>query len=230
MNNSIDLIRVLQAQQPEMAKVVPIDFEHTPFLRFDFSKNNSQVAGLDLNLLEQMEAYVQGIMQEASVKVAVGGYGEERDVYQRSPVFDTEEGESRSIHLGVDVWMEAGTPVFTPLEAVVHSFQDNAHFGDYGPTIILSHQLEGITFYTLYGHLSRRDLHNIREGQILTKGTQIGHIGSPEENGQWTPHLHFQIIRDMLGKKGDFIGVAPKAMRDYYLDLCPDPNLILQAY
>ncbi|WP_238593699.1 hypothetical protein, partial [Endozoicomonas atrinae] len=48
-----------------------------------------------------------------------------------------------------------------------------------------------------------------------------------EVNGHWPPHLHFQVISDLLDQKGDFIGVAPKSERDYYLSICPDPNLIL---
>jgi murein DD-endopeptidase MepM/ murein hydrolase activator NlpD len=158
--------------------------------------------------------------------VAVGGYGENRAFYAQSEVFQGEAG-ARSIHLGIDLWMPAGTPVFAPLAAQVHSFKDNAHFGDYGPTIILEHTLENQVFYTLYGHLSRESLQDLAEGQVIEKGQKIAEFGVPEVNGGWLPHLHFQLMTDLLGNRGDFIGVAHPQEQAYYLDICPNPNLIL---
>lgn len=64
-------------------------------------------------------------------------------------------------------------------------------------------------------------------GKPVAAGEQIATIGSMDENGGWPPHLHFQIILDMLGKEGDFIGVAPASQRAIWTSICPDPNLIL---
>jgi murein DD-endopeptidase MepM/ murein hydrolase activator NlpD len=173
----------------------------------------------------RFSAYVESLVKDAAA--GVGGYGEDRIVYRRSSHF-TAGAEPRSIHLGVDIWMPSGTPVFAPLAGRVHSFRDNEGFGDYGPTIILEHELEGTTFYTLYGHLSRKSLAGLQEGQPIAGGEQIGEIGPYPENGDWPPHLHLQVIADLLGMKGDFPGVASPSQRDYYLQLCPDPNLVLQ--
>jgi murein DD-endopeptidase MepM/ murein hydrolase activator NlpD len=146
-------------------------------------------------------------------------------IYHRSNHFKGEE--PRTIHLGVDIWTEAGTPVFAPLSGKVHSFRDNAGFGDYGPTIILEHLLDDTLFYTLYGHLSRASLAGLHQGQLFEKGAVLGEIGPYPENGDWPPHLHFQIITDMLGMEGDFPGVASVSKRNFYLSICPDPMLIL---
>ena len=123
--------------------------------------------------------------------------------------------------------LPAGSEIYSPLQAKVHSFQDNNHLLDYGPTIILEHELDGVVFYTLYGHLSRTSLTGLEAGKEIEKGQKIAELGTSNENGQWPPHLHFEIISDMLGKQGDFAGVAKVSEKEYYLNLCPNPNLIL---
>jgi hypothetical protein len=50
----------------------------------------------------------------------------------------------------------------------------------------------------------------------------------PQENGQWPPHLHFQVIIDMEFKKGDYPGVCKLNEKEKYLRNCPNPDLILQ--
>ena len=138
------------------------------------------------------------------------------------------EPEPRRLHLGTDIWGPAGTPVFAFLGGMVHSFAFNNHYGDYGATIILLHQLEGYAFYTLYGHLSLRDIDYLSTGQFIIRGQTIGHFGEPHENGHWPPHLHFQIILDMELNDGDYPGVCRYSERNKYLENCPDPDLILQ--
>ncbi|MDX2305043.1 MAG: peptidoglycan DD-metalloendopeptidase family protein [Microscillaceae bacterium] len=226
--SSIDLIETLKKHQESFDRVVDVDFQRDNYVVFDFTAQNPELGKFDLSNVTQMNNYIFGKLAAAQAKAGVGGYDEERLVYQKSSVFDT-EGGSRSVHLGIDIWMTAGTPIYAPLTAKVHSFQDNDRFGDYGPTIILEHELDGTAFYTLYGHLSRESLAGLFEGKIFNKGEKIAEIGDVEVNGHWTPHLHFQLIRDMLGKKGDFIGVASKAERLFYLNNCPNPNLILNV-
>src|SRR5690606_14730404 len=105
-------------------------------------------------------------------KVGFGGYNEDRIIYKRSSHFQGEE--PRSVHLGVDLWTEAGTPVYAPLDAFVHSFADNQGMGNYGPTIILEHRLENHLFYTLYGHLSRKSLLGLSVGKSIKSGEKVG--------------------------------------------------------
>ncbi|MCU0447394.1 MAG: peptidoglycan DD-metalloendopeptidase family protein [Microscillaceae bacterium] len=220
------LREILKNQQAAFAPVLGFDLSAAKCLVLDLSINNPIAKNLDLHDLAAMEAYIFGRMKTQDARVAVGGYGENRAFYAQSSVFQGEMG-ARSIHLGIDLWMAAGTPVFAPYAAKVHSFKDNAHFGDYGPTIILEHQLENHIFYTLYGHLSRASLNDLYEGKILDKGQKFAEFGEPEVNGGWLPHLHFQVLTDLLGNHGDFIGVAHWQEQEYYLKICPDPNLIL---
>jgi murein DD-endopeptidase MepM/ murein hydrolase activator NlpD len=135
--------------------------------------------------------------------------------------------EPRRLHLGIDIWGKPYTRVMSPCDAVIHSFAFNDDFGDYGATIILSHNLDGVAFHTLYGHLSLNSIKNLREGGNVKMGDVIGEFGIPMENGQWPPHLHFQVIDEMGDWKGDYPGVCKYSEREMYLDNCPDPDLIL---
>jgi very-short-patch-repair endonuclease len=137
------------------------------------------------------------------------------------------QGAARSLHLGIDIWGKPYTKVMAPLNGIVHSFAFNNAYGDYGATIILTHNLEGESFHTLYGHLSLNSIKNLHEGDAVKKGDVIAEFGIPFENGQWPPHLHFQIIKDMQGKKGDYPGVCAVSERETYLANCPDADSIL---
>lgn len=207
--------------------MIPINFLGTSPHIFDFTKKNIKLTSLDLSNKEEFINYVKDTLKNSGCKFGIGGYGENRIIYRRSNLFENNI-EPRSIHLGIDVWMPTETPIYSPLPAKVHSFKDNNNFGDYGPTIILEHFLNGANFFTLYGHLSRSSLKNLKEGMIIKKGQKIATLGNYDENGQWPPHLHFQIISNLLGKSGDFPGVATISEKKFYLTLCPDPNLILR--
>ncbi len=157
----------------------------------------------------------------------IGGYNELRSMYSRSALFDQDQ-EPRRLHIGMDIWGEAGEPVFAFMGGMVHSIGWNDRLGDYGATIILLHQLEGIPFYTLYGHLSKPDIANLAAGQYIIRGQEFAHFGAPKDNGQWPPHLHFQVISDIGLYQGDFPGVVRKSEADNWLNNCPDPDLIAQ--
>jgi 4-aminobutyrate aminotransferase-like enzyme/Ser/Thr protein kinase RdoA (MazF antagonist) len=163
--------------------------------------------------------------------LGVGRYDEARFCYTapqfRSP---SESGDSlRTVHLGVDLFAPAGTPVLAPLGAVVATVADNRGHLDYGPTVILRHELGGgASFYTLYGHLDPDALERWAPGQAIERGEVVGRIGASRDNGGWAPHLHLQIIADTLGTSGDFPGVAPANERVVWLSISPDPNLILR--
>ncbi len=64
-------------------------------------------------------------------------------------------------------------------------------------------------------------------GRKLAAGEIFAEVGDVSENGSWPPHLHFQIMSDLMGHSGDFPGVAKPSDRERWLTLCPDPNLIL---
>ncbi|GGF23508.1 peptidoglycan DD-metalloendopeptidase family protein [Hymenobacter cavernae] len=224
------LSALLLRHQAEFGAVLPVDLNGADVCRLDFTATNPTLLAADLRDSAAFEQVVQAMLAAQSARVGVGGYLENRVIYRRSPdLFGDPAVPARSLHLGVDVWLPAGTPVLAPLAATVHSLADNANFGDYGPTVILQHELEGTTFYTLYGHLGRRELPLLREGQTLEKGEAFATVGPYPENGDWPPHLHFQVIADMEGRRGDFPGVALPEERQKWAELCPDPNLILKS-
>jgi len=226
----MSLTTLLQKHRAEFGPVLPVDLNSADVCRLDFSAQNPALASADLRNTAAFEALVAQLLAEQNALIGVGGYLENRVIYRRSPgLFGDPAVPARSLHLGVDVWLRAGTPVLAPLAGTVHSVQDNAHFGDYGPTVILAHELDGTTFYTLYGHLGRHETALLRPGLTLAKGDQLSEVGPAPENGDWPPHLHFQIIADLQGRSGDFPGVALPEEREQWAALCPDPNLILQS-
>ncbi|HRN46046.1 MAG TPA: peptidoglycan DD-metalloendopeptidase family protein, partial [Flavobacterium sp.] len=136
--------------------------------------------------------------------------------------------EERNIHIGLDLWIKAGTPVLAALDGFIHSFNYNTGVGDYGPTIIIEHKIKNQHFHTLYGHLSLESISNINIGDPVLKGMQIATLGDAAVNGDYSPHLHFQIIEEIPNKFGDYPGVSTKSDLNYYLKNCPDPNLLLK--
>ena len=178
---------------------------------------------------ESWHAAITARMASSGARVGIGRYDEARRWYT-SDLFRvaTDDGDEwRTIHLGADLFAPAGTPVLAPLDGVVSSVRHNAGRLDYGPTVILRHELDGVTFFTLYGHLDPEVLSRLREGQRVGKGERIARLGAPADNGGWAPHLHLQVLTDRLGFDGDFPGVARPSEREVWLSLSPDPNLIL---
>ncbi len=208
------------------SQVLDIPFSSRDYIKLDFTEANKAILDLDLKNTSDFNKYIFDTIERAGAKVGFGGYDEDRVIYKRSSHFLGDE--PRSVHLGVDLWAKAGTEIFSPLDATVHSFADNRGQGNYGPTIILSHAIGKMQFYTLYGHLSRVSLRGLSEGKAIKKGEKIGYLGDFPENGDWPPHLHFQIITDLMGLSGDFPGVAKPSEREKYLLICPDPNWILR--
>lgn len=204
----------------------PLTKENT--MQLDFSPANSELEEVDISNTEVFDAFVFDQLRVKGKKYGIGGYLEHRAIYRRSEVFATTSAEFRDIHLGMDIWCSAGSPIFSPWRAVVHSFQDNAGFGNYGPTVILEHELAGEKLYSLYGHLSRKDLEVLRQGQILEAGERVGHVGPFPENGDWPPHLHFQLMIELWGNRGDFPGVASRNDLPKFGKNCPNPALILK--
>ncbi|MBL8161936.1 MAG: aminotransferase class III-fold pyridoxal phosphate-dependent enzyme [Anaerolineae bacterium] len=161
-------------------------------------------------------------------KVGVGRYDEARPIYTTDKYAVTHL-ERRTVHIGADLFAPPGTPIYAPLAGEVFSVRDNGSEQDYGPTLILKHEPEaGVRFYTLYGHLSETVLDQWRSGDTVTAGQALAAIGDYPRNGDWPPHLHFQIITDMLDYQGDFPGVVSPCHREVWLSLAPNPDLILR--
>jgi murein DD-endopeptidase MepM/ murein hydrolase activator NlpD len=218
----------LSSLAPSVYPVLGNSFSRSLYCPLDLSIHNPDLSTIDVSSASALEEYVQSVMAVHRAKVAYGGYLEPRGIYRRSSHFNQSDPRTeRNIHLGLDLWIDAFTPVFAPLDGVLHSFKNNTGYGDYGPTLILEHRITDQLFYTLYGHLSAESLDGKKKGQTIGKGEQIATLGTPEVNGNYAPHLHFQLIRDLQGLEGDYPGVSNRRDLDFYKHNCPDPNLLL---
>ena len=220
-----NLTSVLKKHKPTFHPIVQIDKEKERIIPFDFTVANSEITKGLIADTSKFSDWVNNKLQTENAKFGIGGYNESRTLYSRSKLFAGEQ--ERTLHLGVDIWGAAGTPVHAPIGGMVHSFAFNDNFGDYGATIILQHNLDTTAFYTLYGHVTLADLENMRIGKFVTRGEIFAHFGSPSENGDWPPHLHFQLIEDIGMHEGDYPGVCTIIEASAYLDNSPDANLML---
>jgi peptidoglycan LD-endopeptidase LytH len=252
---SDEIITLLRKHQKDFYPVVPFDEGKDRLLQVDFTENNHELTDDILNDTSKFTTYINNKLAMANAKYGIGGYAEHRTLYRMSELFGSSKVSSlgedpptgqaglggiepRRLHLGIDIWGKPYTKVIAPLEGIVHSYAFNDGFGNYGVTIILAHSLDGVGFYTLYGHLSMSSIKNIYEGDRINAGDVFAEFGIPVENGHWPPHLHFQIIIDIDvpiapdnyrdGRKGDYPGVCKYSEREMYLNNCPDPDLILQ--
>jgi murein DD-endopeptidase MepM/ murein hydrolase activator NlpD len=220
---------LLVLNQALFAPVIPFDEKKDKLVALDFSAANKELHDEIITDTVRFSKYINDILASNQAKYGIGGYGENRALYARSALFDSSaEGEPRRIHLGTDIWGKQYTPVTAPWDGIIHSFSFNDGFGDYGATIILAHKMIDQSFFTLYGHLSLNSLRNLQEGQRVEKGEVFAEFGIPSENGHWPPHLHFQLIKDIQGKKGDYPGVCSDSEKEFYFNNCPDPDVILQ--
>ena len=93
---------------------------------------------------------------------------------------------------------------------------------------LLEHKINNHKFFTLYGHLSKKCLKKLKVGQIIKKGQWIGEIGNYKVNGNWSPHLHFQIMTSLMNEVDNFPGVGEEYLLNIWEQISPDPNIILQ--
>ena len=221
----------LKANGKSAAPVLDVDLRAEGSLVFDLGVS-SLLVGADPTASETpaLTETIFSAMKRAGVRVGVGRYNEARPLY-RSPLFgsvDHPVEERRTIHLGIDLFVEPGTAVRAPLDGVVEVLANNRAPQDYGPLVILRHRTsEGEEFFTLYGHLSTETLSALHLGQRISASQQFARVGTCQENGGWPPHLHFQIILDLLHLGADFPGVAYASERAVWTGLSPDPHFLL---
>lgn len=227
MRNSVDFLSsISQKPLPVLDNAINL----SEYIPISIAKDNLALQSFDISSSKEWEKYLNTYLEKHNAKVAFGGYLEERNLYDRSTYFNAPKTTQRNIHLGIDLWAKENTKVLAVLEGIVHSFQNNQNYGDYGPTIILEHHIEDQQFFTLYGHLSLESIKNLIVGTTFQQGQCLGFLGNSSINGDYAPHLHFQIIKDLDNYSGDYPGVASKARLDFYKENCPNPNLLLKLY
>jgi 4-aminobutyrate aminotransferase-like enzyme/Ser/Thr protein kinase RdoA (MazF antagonist) len=220
------------------AGLLDVNLRTAPSLVFDLGAG-SAFLGADPAAAETetLSERIFGELKKARVSVGIGRYDEARLLYT-SPIFAAAHGtngdgnptaERRTVHLGIDLFVAPSAAVYAPIEGVIHTLANNTGPLDYGPLVILRHQTgDGQEFFTLYGHLAKSSLTPLRVGQRVERGERVARVGAVQENGGWPPHLHFQIILDLLEQDANFPGVARASERAVWTSLSPDPNLLLR--
>lgn len=198
---------------------------------FDWSIDSPELGNFDqFHDVKQATYQVFNRMANENTEIGIGRYDEPRPVYSTDEY--AKQGNSglewRTVHLGIDLFMPAGTPLYAPLDGEVAICVDDAGDKEYGPLLVLKHTPDdGPTFYTLYGHNDPEVLERLHLGDQVKRGDRICLIGDYPENGNWVPHVHFQIITELFDFSDDFPGVAYPKQRAIWKSISPDPNLIL---
>ncbi|HET6266636.1 MAG TPA: aminotransferase class III-fold pyridoxal phosphate-dependent enzyme [Acidobacteriota bacterium] len=218
----------LAANKSNFAPILKEDLSDAPV--FDLSVGSPLISGDPAqNEAAELAERLQEALKSSGARVGIGRYNEPRLLYG-SPNFASGNdfaAERRTVHLGLDFFAEPGTEVHSPLAGTIHAFANNQAYQDHGPVIILRHLIDdGSIFYTLYGHLSVESMKDWEVGKDITKGEKIGGIGTTDINGSWAPHVHFQIITDLLDMDCDFTGVCRASQREIWWSFSPDPNCI----
>lgn len=199
----------------------------------DFSVSSVTIGSIDdWRDQRRFSTLVEAEVAQVGARAGVGRYDEVRAIYT-TDLFRMEGNDGpewRTVHLGIDVGAPPGTAIHAPIDGVVHSLRNNEAPGDYGPTVVLEHPAtdEHPMFWTLYGHLSHETLRRLTVGLSVKAGDVVGWLGDVSVNGGWWPHVHVQVICDLLGRSGNFQGVARPNERDVMLSVSPDPTPLLR--
>ncbi|RZS79193.1 hydroxylysine kinase /5-phosphonooxy-L-lysine phospho-lyase [Phyllobacterium myrsinacearum] len=174
---------------------------------------------------DKATAWWDAYCAETGIALGIGPWGEERSVYT-GPMFESRfiAGERRTRHLGLDLFMAAGTKLFTPIAATVAEVVIEPDPLGYGCLIKLEHAPDGCPpFATLWGHLAHEAMTRLRPGDVLQAGDLVGQMGAPAENGGWAPHLHLQLSVDTSLSATAILGVGEACYLPVWGELFPDP-------
>ncbi|MDB5556436.1 MAG: 4-aminobutyrate transaminase [Rhizobium sp.] len=218
----------LERAAHSFAPVVRPDLPKPMVTVFDFSATSPDATWLDSLDGPGFDGYCAEKIAAEGADFGVGAYGEDRTIYKGDAFETTAPHVRRTVHIGIDIFAPAGEPVHAPMDGTVAFIHDDAVAYSFGPTVLLKHETdEGDVFWTLYGHLSRTSVARLRPGQRIAKGTPFTEFGPRPENGEWPPHLHFQIVTDHLGLGARMHGVGTLGEWQIWLQVSPDPSVVL---
>jgi murein DD-endopeptidase MepM/ murein hydrolase activator NlpD len=108
---------------------------------------------------------------------------------QLSDTFDDARGGGTRAHHALDIVAPRGTPVVAAAAGTVEKL---FHSDAGGNTVYVRSPDRTTIFY--YAHLDRY-AEGLQEGQSVTRGQQLGFVGSTGDANPAGPHLHFEIMR-----------------------------------
>ena len=228
---SREVVDWVQNNEGEFSSIVDCDLGVDPLLIMDTSVGSPYLPSpSELFDPDLAEREIFRAIEDGGYRAGIGKYDEYRLIYSSKDFVD-ETAHQRTLHLGIDIFMRSGTAIYSPMEGEIYGIADNDSPLDYGGTIILKHAVNHngnpLEFFTLYGHLKPSTVFRHQIGDRISPGQKIAEMGDTTENGNWAPHVHFEIITDILGQTDTFVGVGSHAHRDTWLSLCPNPVVML---
>jgi len=212
------------------APLLGVDLATATVAPLDFSAGSTLISSDPTeNCPPLLDARIATVLAAHGASIGVGGYGEARLIYHWP--HESKLREPRTIHIGLDLSLAAGSTLFAPLDGTVHGFDDADHYHDYGPLIVLRHETTGtdpVEFFTFYGHLTRDSLDGLQVGQHIRRGEEFARVGSAPTNGHWWAHVHVQLVTDMLDVPCNVDGAVRASERAVWESIFPDPNLFLR--
>ncbi|MFQ6021117.1 MAG: aminotransferase class III-fold pyridoxal phosphate-dependent enzyme [Acidiferrobacterales bacterium] len=225
------IIRWLEQNRHRFANVCRFDLkDHSKLTVIKLGVDSGAMSPPDERFASTAEfaQHISASIRSAGAEVGVGRYLERRTVYKSEHFEITGSTEQRDVHLGIDLSLPAGEPIYAPLPGVVEALANNKDRYDFGPIVIVCHEIgDGTPFWTLYGHLSAASLDRLKVGQPIEQGGLLGWVGDYPHNGDWPPHLHFQVLTTLLDMGTGVHGVAALSQLDVWESISPDPNLVL---
>ncbi|MBY6066356.1 aminotransferase class III-fold pyridoxal phosphate-dependent enzyme [Leisingera aquaemixtae] len=217
----------LEHERGSFAPLMGYDLNDAPM--GSLSVENSTWPQNPFNMPLEEAARVGGEFEDNG-RVWLGYYHEPRLIYTDSAFRKGpfKSSNRRTVHLAVDAFAPAGTPMFAPLRGEVFAAEFRSGHLDYGGVIILRHETpDGDSFYTLYGHLDPEFLDRLKPGDTVEKGEEFCRLGDPGQNGGWAPHVHFQVALSTEGIETDWPGVGDPDEMYLWCALCPNPAALL---
>ena len=201
------------------------------FYNIDLSVSSNWLENKLIENNKLFENKIKWLEKSNDKSIIAGGYLEPRILYNSNNYSKIGNNgiENRTVHLGLDFWLNKKTPVHAFMDGVVVVKTNNNSEKGYGGLVILEHRIKKLKFYSLYGHLCNVKKLKIKIGDKIKKGFNIGLIGDYNENGNWSPHLHFQIMLSLLHYKNDFPGVCYYNEKNIWASICPNPNMIFKS-
>ena len=226
--HAASVVRWLEQNAHDFSAIVKPSVAKPKVAVFDFSASSPEAAQWAALDATAAEALIAARIREQNADYGIGLYGEDRAIYQGDAYETATAGERRSVHLGVDIFAPALEPVHAPFAGKVAFLHDDAVAFGFGPTVLLEHVTDaGDIFWTLYGHLSRETMAKLTVGQPIATGESFASLGATQENGNWAPHLHFQLVTDHLGLEGRMFGVGVRDQWQVWREVSPDPSVVL---
>ena len=192
---------------------------------FDFSSKNPETLNYNLNNFQEFNENIFNELKNSGKKWGIGKYLEERKNILRGSINII--NEKRIYHLGLDIVVPYNSVVFCPLDGYVYKLGKETQKGNYGGYLVLKHQVNNQTFYSLYGHL--KTPHKVQLGDKILAGQELALIGKESDSGGWFCHLHLQIITQKAFNKGySEWGYISEKLLPKVGEYFPDPNFLFK--